>query len=290
MQAKEAIRALATVCRETTQASDERQLVEALCSGLHALGAVCLSLGVLHGDRFSTLNRGFGQDLITEYAELPASSALPGPDAARSQQDLYLTDAASTINRYPAAEEILAHSHHQSVACLPLCYPGGSYGYLAVHYTSRLHFTRTDKAMLEIMATAATGALARLTSCPRSLGDSELGPQLPTYAGCLESLSPREAQVLTSIMAGLSNAEIAEREHLSINSIKSYIRGAYRKIGVETRTEAVLWGAHHGLVREVRRGPPVRSDLNVRMADQVRSSRSAAGASSGYSPPPAESP
>ena len=34
--------------------------------------------------------------------------------------------------------------------------------------------------------------------------------------------------------------------YLSVNSIKSYIRSIYRKIGVKTRTQAVLWGVEHG--------------------------------------------
>jgi DNA-binding CsgD family transcriptional regulator len=33
---------------------------------------------------------------------------------------------------------------------------------------------------------------------------------------------------------------------LSINSIKSYIRSAYRKIGVTSRSRAILWGIDHG--------------------------------------------
>jgi two-component system, NarL family, response regulator LiaR len=32
----------------------------------------------------------------------------------------------------------------------------------------------------------------------------------------------------------------------SINTVKTCIRGAYRKIGVDTRTRAVLGGADHG--------------------------------------------
>ena len=33
-----------------------------------------------------------------------------------------------------------------------------------------------------------------------------------------------------------------------MNSIKSYIRTTYRKIGVNSRTQAVLWGVAHGFV------------------------------------------
>jgi NarL family two-component system response regulator LiaR len=61
-------------------------------------------------------------------------------------------------------------------------------------------------------------------------------------------LSARESEVVALIAQGLSNQEIAERAFLSINSVKSYIRSAYRKIGVERRTQAVLWATQHGFV------------------------------------------
>ena len=55
-------------------------------------------------------------------------------------------------------------------------------------------------------------------------------------------LTAREAEVLALITQGLSNQEIAERSYLSINSVKTYIRTAYRKIGVTRRAQAVRVG------------------------------------------------
>jgi transcriptional regulator with XRE-family HTH domain len=55
------------------------------------------------------------------------------------------------------------------------------------------------------------------------------------------------------IARGLSNQEIAERAHVSINSIKQYIRSAYRKIGIERRTQAVLWAVANGFVPDTER-------------------------------------
>jgi DNA-binding NarL/FixJ family response regulator len=72
-------------------------------------------------------------------------------------------------------------------------------------------------------------------------------------------LTVREAEIIALITQGLSNQEIAERSYLSINSVKTYIRTAYRKIGVERRAQAVLWGIKHGfapdVVRHVERRP-----------------------------------
>jgi two-component system, NarL family, response regulator LiaR len=60
-------------------------------------------------------------------------------------------------------------------------------------------------------------------------------------------LSARESEVIALIAQGLSNQEIADRAYLSINSVKTYIRSAYRKMGVQRRTQAVLWATEHGI-------------------------------------------
>ncbi len=66
------------------------------------------------------------------------------------------------------------------------------------------------------------------------------------WPGRHEGLTDRESEVLALITQGKSNAELAELMFLSINTIKSYIRSTYRKIGVTNRTQAVLWGTDHG--------------------------------------------
>ncbi len=66
------------------------------------------------------------------------------------------------------------------------------------------------------------------------------------WPGRRSGLSPREAEILALITQGLSNQDIADRAFLSINSVKTYIRTAYRRIGVTSRTQAVLWGVENG--------------------------------------------
>ena len=66
-------------------------------------------------------------------------------------------------------------------------------------------------------------------------------------------LSARESEVIALIAQGLSNQEVAARAYLSINSVKTYIRSAYRKIGVQRRSQAVLWAVQHGFTPDVSR-------------------------------------
>jgi DNA-binding NarL/FixJ family response regulator len=66
------------------------------------------------------------------------------------------------------------------------------------------------------------------------------------WPGRGEGLSDREAEILALITQGKSNADVARLTYLSPNTVKSYIRTIYRKIGVDSRTRAVLWGVEHG--------------------------------------------
>jgi len=68
------------------------------------------------------------------------------------------------------------------------------------------------------------------------------------WPGRSEVLTERESEILALITQGKRNDEVAELTYLSKNSIKSYIRTAYRKIGVSSRTQAVLWGVAHGFL------------------------------------------
>jgi len=59
-------------------------------------------------------------------------------------------------------------------------------------------------------------------------------------------LTPRGTEILRLLTLGLSNQQIADECFLSINSVKSYIRSAYRRIGVTSRSQAVVWCLQHG--------------------------------------------
>lgn len=90
---------------------------------------------------------------------------------------------------------------------------------------------------------------------PRLPGRSPFGPPVlvedsPASGrpGWIE-LSPREYEVLDLIVDGLSNQEIADHLFLGVNTIKTYVRTAYRKIRVTRRPQAVRWGLLHGLGR-----------------------------------------
>ena len=73
------------------------------------------------------------------------------------------------------------------------------------------------------------------------------------WPGRLDGITDRESEILALITQGKSNAEVASLTYLSPNTVKSYIRSVYRKIGAESRTQAVLWGVANGFTPDFHR-------------------------------------
>jgi DNA-binding NarL/FixJ family response regulator len=109
----------------------------------------------------------------------------------------------------------------------------------------------------------ARGCLAKSLPAPvlvdalRRIARGEVvvrGLEETTPAAMVAALSQREAEVLALIASGATNQQVAELVRVSPNTVKSYIRAAYRKIGVDSRSRAVLWAVRNGLTGVVGAG------------------------------------
>jgi two-component system, NarL family, nitrate/nitrite response regulator NarL len=116
----------------------------------------------------------------------------------------------------------------------------------------------TDAVTLEVLAAGAAGVLykqsnpSRLLEAIRRISQGEIwldhealraviagatdkGKRAPRYDG----LTLREQQVLSGVLAGLSNREIAEKLKLSTSMIKTIIQELFGKAEVRTRSQLV---------------------------------------------------
>ena len=62
----------------------------------------------------------------------------------------------------------------------------------------------------------------------------------PTGERALDLLTKREIAILKMAARGMSNSDIAEELHLSVRTIESHLGNIFNKLGVGSRTEAVI--------------------------------------------------
>lgn len=116
----------------------------------------------------------------------------------------------------------------------------------------------------QALANGAHGVLLRGTSAKRIhaairaaadglfVVDEEFAEAILTHARgdaeLIEPLTTRESEVVQLLAAGLTNKEIAQRLGISDHTVKFHLNGIMGKLGVETRTEAVVHAARLGIV------------------------------------------
>jgi DNA-binding NarL/FixJ family response regulator len=74
------------------------------------------------------------------------------------------------------------------------------------------------------------------------------GPGWPARRGSAPRLSSQELRVLRLAARGLTNREIGARLYISRHTVKEYLSKAMRKLGVDSRVEAVVEADRRGLL------------------------------------------
>lgn len=145
-----------------------------------------------------------------------------------------------------AVGKVVLYSWNLDAEAIAAGFDAGVHGYLSKALRA--------EELVESIERVHAGERVSSAPVPSEVEVTVLGGDWP---GRGEGLTAREAEIVALITRGLSNKQIAERTFLSINSVKSYIRTAYRRMGVSSRSQAVLWGVRHGMAPD----PPQR-DLN----------------------------
>lgn len=94
-----------------------------------------------------------------------------------------------------------------------------------------------------LVTMSASGDALLVRASNRFLSNLAVGPPRDRY-----NLTPREAEVLTHLARGRTNAEIAAAMHLAPSSVKKLVSRCLTRLGVRNRVEAALVARREGLV------------------------------------------
>jgi len=97
-------------------------------------------------------------------------------------------------------------------------------------------------APLETIAEAITAVLEGDEWLPQELADNmdDVSEEDQKFAEALASLTPQQFRVLTMLTEGLLNKQIAYELSVSEATIKAHVTAILRKLGVHSRTQAVI--------------------------------------------------
>ena len=183
----------------------------------------------------------------------PVAAAADGEEAvalcARHRPEVVLMDlrmptldgveATRRIREAQPETEIVVLTTHADEASILDALRAGARGYLTkdagiAEISRAIHAAADHHALLDPVVHArlvAAAGTARPATPPRSLPDE---------------LTPREAEVLSLIAQGLSNAEIAQGLVVTEATVKSHINHVFAKIGARDRAQAVHYAYTHG--------------------------------------------
>jgi len=162
---------------------------------------------------------------------------MPGVDGA--------TATAQVRQRLPGTQVLVLTTYSDEAAILAAL-RAGALGYL----TKDASAEQIEAAVRSVYAgqthldpAVQTSLVATVTAQAPGVGVEEPGRAGPPPAG----LTSREAEVLTLLASGLSNAEIAQRLFLSNATVKTHINRIFAKTGARDRAQAVRFAYQHGL-------------------------------------------
>jgi DNA-binding NarL/FixJ family response regulator len=101
-------------------------------------------------------------------------------------------------------------------------------------YILKKNFDQIPAAIIDVMAGGAP-----MTSSVAKKALSFISKKQPIQQENLEILTPRETQILENIVKGFSYKMIAAELDISIETIRSHIKNIYKKLHVNSATEAI---------------------------------------------------
>ncbi|HEY3725832.1 MAG TPA: response regulator transcription factor [Solirubrobacteraceae bacterium] len=217
-------------------ADDQRLVRESLATLLGLLGGIELVGTASSGEEAIALVDSHEPDVVLMDLRMPR---VDGIEATRRLRDRHPDVRVIALTTYADDESVLGALR------------AGARGYLTKDASGQdiraaiVSVAGGDAALDPAVQHHVVAALADQRA-GEVQGDARVGasdPELP------DGLTPREAEVLMLIAAGLTNAEIAQRLVVSPTTIKSHINHLFAKAGIRDRAQAINYAYRNGLAQ-----------------------------------------
>jgi len=215
-------------------------ILDQVTTGLAIDAADVLLLDEKDGSLVSAASTGFQSTSIPDY-RLPVDENLPGRAAVgRRIETVTALGAFSQFRR----RSLFAREGFRSYGAVPLIARGKLMGVLEVFHRTQLEPDQEWNDFLEALGSEAAIAIEnagmyRQLQNARPAADSQ--PKAP-----VPDLTRLEREILALLVEGDSNRDIAEKIHLSQNTIKFHVRQLLQKLDVENRTELARKATREG--------------------------------------------
>jgi DNA-binding NarL/FixJ family response regulator len=159
---------------------------------------------------------------------------MPGMDGAEATRRIRAS--------LPATQVLVLTTYADDESLFPAL-RAGARGYLTKDASAE-EIEQAIRALAAGRTHLAAAVQQRLVAAVLDVQPRGTAPALPLP----DDLSPREAEVLKLIAAGLSNTEIGAALFVSNATVKTHVNRIFAKIGARDRAQAVGYAYQHGLV------------------------------------------
>jgi DNA-binding NarL/FixJ family response regulator len=206
-------------------ADDQRVVREGLLASLGVLPGVEVVGAAADGEQAIALVNRHRPEVVLMDLRMPR---VDGVEATRRILQSHPATAVVVLTTYADDDSILAALR------------AGALGYLTKD-AGREQIARALHAAAEGQAILDPAVRARLVAAAGTAPDAITSRPLP------DGLTAREAEVLTLIASGRTNAQIATTLVVSPSTVKTHINNIFAKTGATDRAQAVRYAYTHGL-------------------------------------------
>jgi DNA-binding NarL/FixJ family response regulator len=213
-------------------ADDQTAVREGLVTLLGLLPGVTVVGAAANGEQAADLVERHRPDVVLMDLRMPG---VDGVEATRRIRAGHPATQVVVLTTYADDTSILRALH------------AGALGYLTKD-AGREHIAHALRTAAAGHAVLDPTVHARLLAAASRPGPDAAGSNASLRPASLpDGLTPREAEVLRLIAAGLSNTQIAKRLFVGEATIKTHINHLFAKTGSTDRAQAVAYAYQHGL-------------------------------------------